>query len=248
MNKPEKRRETLLLRLFLYDLRMNKRLETIAYMVKDGRGLIDVGTDHGYLPVCLAQRAYTGLLFASDINAAPLDAARRTAREASLEERIRFLLCDGLDACPKDLVDTIVIAGMGGDLICRILDRAEWTLDGAYTLILQPMTKAEVLRYWLVNNGFSLEEERLVRDGGKLYQLIRACYISNSFLSDAELFSGAFENIRGETLCREWLDALIRRFEKEERGLLSAEKPGEGKLEICRGILAGLHEMKGRLP
>ncbi len=217
-------------------------------MVKDGKGLIDVGTDHGFLPARLAQRGYAGSIYASDINAAPLDAARNTARRAAVEDRIRFLLCDGLDDCPPDKIDTIVIAGMGGDLICRILDRAEWCLDGAYVLILQPMTKAEVLRYWLVNNGFCLEEERLVRDGGKLYQIIRARFSQNMPLSDAELFSGAFGNIGGEALCGEWLDALIRRFEKEELGLLSAGRPEEGRLEICRGIRRGLLEMKGRLP
>ena len=227
---------------------MNRRLETIADMVQDGRGLIDVGTDHGFLPVRLAQRGYAGLLYASDIHAAPLRTARKTAREAAVEDKIRFLLCDGLDACPPEKIDTIVIAGMGGELICRILDKAEWCLDGAYTLLLQPMTKAEVLRYWLANNGFRLEEERLVRDGGRLYQIICARYCQNMPLTDAELYSGFFENIRGEALCGEWLDALIRRFEKEEQGLLSTEQPREGRLAICRGIRRGLLEMKGKLP
>ena len=72
---------------------MNKRLETIANMVQNGRGLIDVGTDHGYLPVWLAQRGYTGVLYASDINSSPLASARKSAREAALaEDRIEFLL------------------------------------------------------------------------------------------------------------------------------------------------------------
>lgn len=226
---------------------MNKRLETIADMVRNGRGLIDVGTDHGYLPVWLARRGYTGFLYASDINASPLASARKTAREALVEDRIEFLLCDGLDGCPPEKIDTIVIAGMGGDLICRILDRAEWCLNEAYTLILQPMTKAEVLRYWLVNNGFSLQEERIVRDGGKLYQVIRSRYTGNMSLSDAELFAGAFENIRREPLCGEWLDSLILRFEKEERGLLCSLKPEEGRLSICRSVKDGLLEMKGKI-
>ena len=227
---------------------MNKRLQTIAGMIPDGRGLIDVGTDHGYLPVWLAESGYTGRLFASDINPAPLASARKTAREAACEDRIRFLLCDGLEDCPPDAIDTIVIAGMGGDLICGILDRAEWCMTGVYTLILQPMTKAEVLRYWLVNNGFHLTEERLVRDGGILYQVIRAQFEDNMTLSDAELYSGAFENIRNEALCAEWLEALICRFEKEERGLLSAAAVKEGRLAICRSVLRGLAEMKGKMP
>lgn len=226
---------------------MNKRLQTIADMIPDGRGVIDVGTDHGYLPVWLAKNGYTGRLFASDINPAPLSAARKTACEAAQEEKIRFLLCDGLEACPPDEIDTIVLAGMGGDLICSILDRAEWCMSGAYTLILQPMTKAEVVRYWLVNNGFRLTEERLVRDGGILYQIIKAQFSENMYLSDAELFSGAFENIRHDPLCGEWLDALIRRFEKEERGLLCAAAAEEGRLAICRSVLHGLAEMRRKL-
>ncbi len=226
---------------------MNKRLRLIADMIPGGRGLIDVGTDHGYLPVWLARTGYTGDIFASDINSAPLESARKTAREALVEDKIQFLLCDGLSQCPPDRIDTIVIAGMGGDLICRILDGADWVLDERYSLILQPMTKAEVLRYWLVNNGFLLEEERLVRDGGIIYQVIRARFCRNMALSDAELYAGAFVNIRRDPLCGEWLDALIGRFEKEEKGILSAAQPVAGSLVICRGVLCGLREMIGEL-
>lgn len=216
-------------------------------MVTDGRGLVDVGTDHGYLPVWLAKHGYSGALFASDIHPAPLSAARKTALEAGEEGRIRFLLCDGLSLCPPEEIDTVVIAGMGGDLICGILDRAEWCLDWAYTLILQPMTKAEVLRYWLVNNGFRLTEERLVRDGAFLYQVIKAKFSQNMALSDAELYAGAFDHIKDDPLCAEWLGGLIRRFEKEERGLLSAKEPDRGRLPITQSVLRGLKEMKGAL-
>ena len=226
---------------------MNKRLHTIANMVKDGKGLIDVGTDHGYLPAYLAVNGYSGFLFASDINAGPLNAARKTASDCLVENRINYLLCDGLDGCPPNQIDTIVIAGMGGDLICRILDKADWCLDHRYTLILQPMTKAEVLRYWLVNNGFSLEEERLVRDGGILYQIIRTRFSQNMTLSDAELYAGSFENIRNEMLCAEWLELLLHRFEKEEKGLLAAERQEKARLSVCKSVLDGLREMKGKL-
>ena len=104
---------------------MNKRLELIYSMISDGRGLIDVGTDHGYLPAALAVNGYSGRLFASDINAMPLEKARETARRCAMVDRITFLLSDGLDACPPEEIDTIVMAGMGGELICTILDRAE---------------------------------------------------------------------------------------------------------------------------
>ena len=216
-------------------------------MIGDGRGVADVGTDHGYLPVWLAHRGYTGRIFASDIRPGPLEAARRTARAASLEDRISFLLCDGLDSCPQGEIDTIVIAGMGGDTICGILERAEFCLDEKYTLLLQPMTKAEVLRYWLVNNGFTLTREAVVRDGRTLYQIIEARYLGNMRLSDAELFVGARCNIKGSEAAGELVEQGIQRAKKEIAGLEAAAKPNEGRLAVCRSVLEGLEKMKGEL-
>lgn len=217
-------------------------------MIENGRGLIDVGTDHGFLPAALAAGGYSGKLFASDINAMPLSRARETAHACGAEDRIVFLLSDGLDACPKDEIDTIVMAGMGGELICRILDRAEWCLEHSYTLILQPMTKIEVLRYWLANNGFQLTEERLVEDGGILYQIIKARYSENMSLKDAELFTGSLRNIRNDPLSSTLIRSLIRRFENECRGLRAAEHSKEGRLAILTEILAQLEEMEKNLP
>ena len=114
---------------------MNTRLEHILSYIEDGKGTIDVGTDHGYLPIELFRRGYNGLLYASDVNSEPLNKAARNAVEACCDDKISFLLCDGLDLCPENEVDTIVIAGMGGDTICGILDRAEWCMSPSYKLL-----------------------------------------------------------------------------------------------------------------
>ena len=142
---------------------MNKRMHAIVKYIEPGRGLIDVGTDHGYLPTWMASHGYHGNIIAADINAAPLQKARENAEKAGVTDRITFQLCDGLEQCKPESVDTIIIAGMGGDLICRILDLAEWCMDRRYKLILQPMTKSEVLRYWLTNNEFEILAEDLAR-------------------------------------------------------------------------------------
>lgn len=170
---------------------LSARLEQIRRMVRPGCGLIDVGTDHGYLPLRLAVEGYPGKLFASDLREGPLSSAKNNAKQAGREDRICFLLSDGLDACPPDEVDTIVIAGMGGDTICGILDRAEWCMDMRYRLILQPMSKAEILRYWLCNNGFRIEQEAPVDEDGTIYQIFSAVFCGvNDALSDAEMFVG----------------------------------------------------------
>ena len=221
---------------------MNKRLSAIAALVQNGRGMIDVGTDHGYLPAHLAVSGYGGSLYASDINEGPLLSAQRTAAEAGVSSRIRFLLCDGLSLCPPEEVDTIVIAGMGGDMIVKILDEAEWCMDRHYHLILQAMTKAEVLRYWLVYNEFAIESETVVEDGGTLYQILSARFGGCTSLTDAELFTGKRSLCRNEALFDRELTQIIGRFEKAIRGMQGRE--GEPRLLLYREIYNQLNEMR----
>ena len=224
---------------------MNKRLLAIASHVTAGKGLIDVGTDHGFLPVELAKRGYPGKLFASDINKEPLASARRTAERAGLTDRIGFLLCDGLSLCEPDQVDTIVIAGMGGDLICRILDCAEWTMDARYTLLLQPMTKAEVLRYWLSNNEYGIQCEDIVWDGGKLYQLMCVRFGERRPLSDSELFIGEMSLVRSNPLFPRLLETQIARISAQLDGLEQGrDTNAQGKIRLLSGILQEMEEMK----
>lgn len=221
---------------------MSKRLEAIlAHIPQDGRGVADIGTDHGFLPAALFRRGYTGNLIAADIGADPLSKAVRTAEAIGAEDRISCRLCDGLDGIAPDEVDVIVIAGMGGDTICGILDRAEWCLSPDYTLILQPMTKCEILRYWLVNNGFTICSEELVRDD-RLYQIITARFGGSQRLNDAELFTGSTALIASDLLFPELLRRLLRRFESAVGGMRGAAEP-----ELCarRGLYENiLSELK----
>lgn len=150
-------------------LRLQPRLQCIADRVPRGARLADVGTDHGYLPVYLLQRRRISGAIASDINAAPLEHARRTAEEYGVTLDLR--LCAGLDAIAPGEADTVVIAGMGGETIISILQNAAWDWRGV-TLLLQPMTKAELLRRWLPEHGLRIAAERLVRDKGVIYAVM----------------------------------------------------------------------------
>ncbi len=224
---------------------MNRRLQAIENMIRPGIGMIDVGTDHGYLPVSLALHGYPGALFAADIGQGPLSAARRSAEAAGLENRIVFQLCDGLSLCDPDSVDTIVIAGMGGDTICGILDRAEWCMNPRYQLILQPMTRAEVLRYWLVNNEFIIEDERLVADGEEIYAVLSARYGGAMRLTDAELYTGAFSMLEQEPLWPAFLAKQLVRFRKLLRGLRqSGREPG--RLQLAERIEQELEKERAK--
>ena len=150
------------------ELSLQPRLALLASLVPQGAVLADVGTDHGYIPVCLRQRGVIDRAIASDIGREPLEHARRTAEEYGVGG-IDLRLCAGLDAIAPEECDTVLIAGMGGETIWGILAAAPWTRDGRHTLLLQPQTKIEELRLRLCENGYAVTREHLVRDKGKLY-------------------------------------------------------------------------------
>ena len=223
---------------------MNKRLLLIAENIENGVGVIDVGTDHGYLPVYLAQNSYSGNIFASDINEDPLKKAKAHALQAGFEDRISFSLCDGLETCPRDQIDTIVIAGMGGDMIVKILDEGYWCMDPKYKLILQPMSKADVLRYWLVYNDFEISKELLVDENDTLYQIIVARFGKRTKLNDAELYTGKYQLSGDKTLYKRQFGACLKRFERAVKEMKSGESIPAFRLRFFEEVLNQLQEMR----
>ncbi len=201
---------------------MNRRLLQIYQMIpKNSRGVIDVGTDHGKIPVQLALDHYSGNIFATDIATGPLSGGKKYAEQNHVLGDINFILCDGLENCPYDLFDTIVIAGMGGDTICRILDQAEWLFSSRYCLILQPMRKAEVLRYWLLHNEYSIDLESAISEDSHVYQIFRAVPGTSSHLQDYEYLIGDHHSER----CGDSVQLLIK------QQMLSIQKKLNGSIE-----------------
>ena len=171
---------------------LDKRLSAVAALVRQGSRLADIGTDHAYLPVHLVQAGVCPSAIASDIGAGPLDAARRTVTESGLTSEIALRLGDGLATVSSGEVEDIAIAGMGGETIVAILEAAPWVQNGGVRLILQPMTRAEDLRRWLLQNGFSVLEEHLIRDGRHLYPVLAAEYTAATPCEDEVLIYGGF--------------------------------------------------------
>jgi len=150
------------------------RLRTLAELVGSCGCLWDVGTDHGKLPVWLLVNGKIRSAIASDIRKGPLESAERTAEANNVKDSMIFILCDGLDAPAGLEADVITIAGMGGDTIAGILDRAPWVADRKTRLLLQPMSSIEDLREYLYSGRYTVLGERLVRERDKLYLIIEA--------------------------------------------------------------------------
>ncbi len=160
------------------DIKLSKRLSAAAELCRDGSFIADVGTDHAYLPIFLANKGKIRGGVVSDINRGPIERARAHIAEAELGGILTPLLCDGLSGLEKYLQSDrsdIFILGMGGELIARIISDAPFVKKEGVRLILQPMTHPEILRRFLLDNGFSIVAERLVREE-KIYQLFCAEY------------------------------------------------------------------------
>jgi tRNA (adenine22-N1)-methyltransferase len=148
-------------------LTLSKRLAAIAEQIPDGAKVIDVGTDHGYIPTFLAQTGRATRIVASDKMPGPLAHARRTAAEHGVEDLIEFSLRNGLPPERED-IDTVVISGMGAETIIEILTPAEWLCEKV-TLVLQPQTKRELLYSRLQLMNFTHIAEINCLDRGREY-------------------------------------------------------------------------------
>lgn len=201
----------------------DERLLCAASLVRQGSRVADIGTDHAYLPIYLVESGRSPSAIASDIRVGPADSARKNVAAAGLCDRIEVRLGDGLSGIAPDEVDDIVIAGMGGETIAAILQGAEWVKDAHYRLILQPMTRAEDLRRYLLTNGFEIDEERVVPDGRRLYTVMAATYTgANPVTDEAAYYRGKLPP-EGMAL----LKKDIARLQKKADGCRAAGKEHE---------------------
>ncbi|WP_323986871.1 tRNA (adenine(22)-N(1))-methyltransferase [Pseudomonas canadensis] len=154
---------------------LSLRLERVAANVPKGARLADIGSDHGYLPVALMRRGLITMAVAGEVATTPFHAAQRTVRDNGLEQQITVRLADGLAAMkPDDGITAISVCGMGGETIRDILESGKRHLSGQERLILQPNGGEQPLRQWLMDNGYSILREELLRENRFYYEIIVA--------------------------------------------------------------------------
>lgn len=198
---------------------ISKRLLCCASMVQAGARVADIGCDHGYLGIWLLKEGVAASVSACDLREKPLEKARENAALFGTADRMTFSVADGLSALQPGQVDTVVCAGMGGDCIAHILEEAPWVRDPSYTLILQPQTSGNDLRRYLGENGFSIEEERLVQDGGFLYFTIRARFGGGTPLSPGEQYLSRQLLNCGSDLLPAYFDRILHALERTVAGI-----------------------------
>ena len=204
---------------------LDTRLRAAADMVPRGARLADIGSDHAYLPIALCLENKIECALASDINEGPVAAAVANIGKNGLGDRILAVRADGLDKTREFAPDCITILGMGGELIVSILEKAEWVKDSGITLVLQPMTHPEILAKYLAEQGFAVNDEIIVRDGGRddrIYRIICAKFDGKArMLSEGEALVGRINIDCGDSVTAAYIKKNIRIFETRIAGKTS---------------------------
>lgn len=149
-----------------------ERLLAIARFVSKGSVVADIGTDHALLPIYLITNHISSRVIAADLNKGPLEAARKNILEAGLSDQITTRLGNGLEVLEPGEVKEIIIAGMGGTTIKSIISSAEVIARPVRKFIFQPMADADLLRIWLSQNGWKIDDEELIKEDGRIYEIM----------------------------------------------------------------------------
>lgn len=156
-------------------MKLTPRLQAIADQIPAGSVVADIGTDHAYIPVYLLKNRLSSHVIASDSRSGPLQAAAETFHLFNLSQAADLRLGNGLRVLTyEDKVDVAVLAGMGGETICAILDDGHQILGFGARLVLQPMTETDTVRKWLLANGFYIVQEDIAQEEKNFYEIIVA--------------------------------------------------------------------------
>jgi len=152
-------------------IHLRPRLELVAQYLDPWDTVADVGCDHGRLSVALLQRDHCRHLIASDVNKDPLQRARALRDTLGLQERMELRLGSGLSVLAPGEAQGVVMAGMGGTLMCQLLEECLQPLQGAQQVVLQPMRAQEDIRRYLFEKGYIIIKDGIVEDAGRFYQV-----------------------------------------------------------------------------
>lgn len=153
---------------------LHPRLQIAGELLSGSRVIADIGCDHGRLCCALLQRDQTLRCIASDVSAPSLQKAETLGRRVGVSDRLLLRCGDGLSVLNNGEADAVALLGMGGTLMVQLLSACETPLMGAKKLVVQPMRAEADIRRYLYENGYHIEDDRVVEDAGRLYQVFSA--------------------------------------------------------------------------
>ena len=152
---------------------LSERMRHITELVIHGEPAADIGTDHALVPIGLIKDGICPNVILTDVRRGPLEKAERNLEAAGIDPQAYELrLGSGLEVLSPGEVSSVIIAGMGGELISQLLGLDLSKTRSFKRLILQPRSRANDLRRWLDGNSFYITCERLATEAGRISEII----------------------------------------------------------------------------
>ena len=209
--------------------KLSKRLEMVASFVPTGAIVADIGSDHAYLPCYLVHKGIATRAVAGEVVQGPYDSAVRQVRTEGLSDKITVRLADGLAAVEEaDGVTAVTIAGMGGPLIVSILEKHPQALKTVTRLILQPNIHAKAIREWAVQHGWALQDEVILEEDGKVYEVLVLQRGSMDLTEAQTLLGPKLMNTKSDVFVEKW-SREVANWQRVQKAIASAEPTAENK-------------------
>lgn len=225
-------------------LRIGERLQTVASLVPPCHTVADIGTDHGYVPACLALSGRCRHVIASDIAEGPCQAATETRNKYKLHNEMEIRMAPGLKGLRDGEAETVVIAGVGGATIVGILEESPEIAASVTTFVLQPMNAAGLLRQWLVQHGYIIAEEALCKENKHIYSIIKAVHGEERDLSPLEEEFGPCILEKKPALWQEYIEGKAEHYRRLLRQMAASPAAVKGaKYNDLKKLLAQVDEL-----
>ena len=229
-------------------IQLSKRLQAVADLGKFGDTMADIGTDHGYIPIYLIQSKRISHAVAMDIGKGPLLRAQEHIAKYQLGAYIETRLSDGAKELCCGEVSSVVIAGMGGVLMQKILRDSEEVFRDVKEIILQPQSEIEQTRRFLLDNGYEILAEDMVLEDGKYYPMMRVSWVESieenpyAEAKDIDFVYGAYLLKERHPVLRSYLYreiGIYRELEQKLKDLPANEELEKRRREVsCQLALA----------
>lgn len=171
-------------------MELSKRLQAVAGLVTPDLKIADIGTDHAYIPIWLVEQGISPSAIAMDINQGPLEKAKENIVLHGLTSRIKTRQSDGMRQLKPSEAESVVIAGMGGGLVIKILEDVKEQDLGIKEWILQPQSELKKVREYLNESGYRIVDEMMILDEGKFYPMMKAIKGKQEIYREEELSYG----------------------------------------------------------
>ena len=218
---------------------LNSRLLCIASIVDNCECVIDVGTDHGYIPIYLVKSGVCSRAIASDINKGPLEKASINISLEGFSDRIQCRRGSGLATVSRGEVQGAVIAGMGGNLIRDIIEADLPVFKELEFAVLQPVQNPEVLRKSIYEKGYEIIDEELCISEDKFYEIIKVRYGNEHYrLEEFDYEISPVLLRKKHPLLREFLEFKLNKYYKISQSIQedAGEAASERRVEVLKRI------------